>query len=383
MLYSIVVDGSTCLDLILVEAGDPSIMFKEKFFSSHEKKEEQKPDKAESESRRNFLRIVGASAGLWALEKFGGVSEAMASLKSPEREIGNAENEKDYGLVMLDTEDSPVNKAVNFDSKDPIKVDLETAKKAKYSWKIEYIDNSRLHKRFKGAYNKMQKYVPELEKIFKGESVPEKYLYLAIPESYWEFGEKSTSGKGARGPYQFTRSTAKMYGLKIDDKIDERDDPLKSGRACAEYLKDLYNRTGDWNLALSGYNGSFIWGYLKKIGRNKKPNYGDYLKYLASRAERIKDRIGRNNTGKHKVEKGETLYEIAGNNKTSVDKIKEMNRGVIKGDIIKIGQRLNVPGKNMKQLSLVFKKKTRGIRENLDYAPKVNAAIEIIEEKMV
>lgn len=358
-------------------------MFKEKFFSSQEKKEEQKPDKAESESKRNFLKFIGASAGLWALEKFGGVSEAMASLKSPREEIDGAGNEKDYEVIILDPEDNPVDKAVNFESEDPIKVDLETTKKAKYSWKIEYIENLKLNKRFKGAYNKMQKYVPELEKIFKEEGVPEKYLYLAIPESYWEFGEKSTSRKGARGPYQFTRGTARMYGLKINDKIDERDDPLKSGRACAECLKDLYDRTRDWNLALSGYNGSFIWRYLKKIRKNEKPDYGDYLKYLASKAERIKDRIGRNSTVKHKVKEGETLYGIAINNKTSVDKLKEMNKGYIEGDIIKIGQSLNVPGKNMKQLALDFKEKTSGIRENIDYAPKVNAVIELIEEEMV
>lgn len=95
------------------------------------------------------------------------------------------------------------------------------------------------------------KYLPHMEAIFKREGLPIELTRLPFVES--SFNLRAQSKVGASGIWQFMRSTGKLF-LRIDDAVDERNDPLRATEAAARLLRMNYESLKSWPLAVTAYN---------------------------------------------------------------------------------------------------------------------------------
>ncbi|WP_240452888.1 MULTISPECIES: lytic transglycosylase domain-containing protein [Sphingobacterium] len=119
-------------------------------------------------------------------------------------------------------------------------------------------------------HKKADKYLPQIASILKSYGIPEDFKYIPLVESGLD--ARVTSHKGAGGYWQFMPATARLYGLRVNGKVDERVDFLKSTHAAARYLKSLYEEFGDWTLVAAAYNVGG--GSLKaSMRRQKEDNY--------------------------------------------------------------------------------------------------------------
>ena len=126
-----------------------------------------------------------------------------------------------------------------------------------------FISNKKLQRAFKYYLRHKNKYfINSLENGFdiypiikfeiKKSNLPNELVSVVMAESLMNLN--AISDKKAVGLWQFIPSTARLYGLRIDDYVDERKDPYKSTQAAIKYLDYLYSFFGKWYLAIMAYN---------------------------------------------------------------------------------------------------------------------------------
>ncbi len=107
--------------------------------------------------------------------------------------------------------------------------------------------------------------------------LPSQLKYLAMIES--ELKPSAVSCVGAAGPWQLMPATARVLGLKVNHRVDERKNYRKSTRAAAIYLRDLYAEFGDWLLVIAAYNGG-DGNVYRAIKKSHSSNFWVLQKYL-------------------------------------------------------------------------------------------------------
>lgn len=132
----------------------------------------------------------------------------------------------------------------------------------------------KIREKFSLWLSRSGKYLELMKGILKEQDIPEEMVFLSLIES--GFNPNAYSPAKAAGYWQFIASTAKRYGLAINWWRDERRDPVKSTVAAANYLKDLYEMFGSWNLAMAAYNAG-EGKIMKALNRTKAEDYWSLL----------------------------------------------------------------------------------------------------------
>ena len=120
------------------------------------------------------------------------------------------------------------------------------------------------------------KYKSMMLQQLREHNLPEALLYISMIES--SYSPHEYSRVGASGLWQFMPAAGHIYGLTQNRWLDERNDPRLSTQAVAFYFEDLYDRFGDWDLAMAAFNAGYG-AVIKSIAKYNTNSYWQLLEY--------------------------------------------------------------------------------------------------------
>jgi membrane-bound lytic murein transglycosylase D len=116
-----------------------------------------------------------------------------------------------------------------------------------------------------------------MDNVLEKKNLPKELKYLAVIES--ALNHNAVSSAGAVGPWQLMETTAKMMGLSVTNKKDDRRDLLKSTAAATKYLELLYSQLNDWLLVIAAYNSGPV-PVQRAIARTGSHSFWDIKPFL-------------------------------------------------------------------------------------------------------
>lgn len=199
-----------------------------------------------------------------------------------------------------------------------------------------------------GLYSEM------IREALRDRGMPEDLVYLAAIES--GFSPRATSRVAASGMWQFMGPTAQQFGLRINEYVDERRDPIRATDAALDYLQALHAEFGSWYLAAAAYNAgpgrvsralkthagdqtgeeALYWEIIEHLPRETRAYVPKMLALvvLGQAAEAYGFQVERLNPVEYDrvwVPGGTTLRWVAGSLGTDLSEIRDLNPHLIRG----------------------------------------------------
>lgn len=149
--------------------------------------------------------------------------------------------------------------------------------------KTEYVNNyvrkylEKNNQTLGSVKNNSAKPFSVIDNVLEKKNLPKELKYLAVIES--ALNHNAVSHAGAVGPWQLMESTAKLMGLQVSRRKDERTDWLKSTNAATRYLEELYGQLNDWLLVIAAYNSGPV-PVQRAIERTGSRSFWDIKPYL-------------------------------------------------------------------------------------------------------
>lgn len=156
--------------------------------------------------------------------------------------------------------------------------DINVARYAEHGRVKFYLDffQGRARERMNVWLARLPVYEPMIHEALASRGLPKDLVYLALIES--GYSNTAVSRSRAVGMWQFMRPTGKEYGLRVDQWVDERRDPIKATNAAVSFLADLTKRfNGSYYLAAAAYNGGggTVSRGLRRLGAGAEEAYFD------------------------------------------------------------------------------------------------------------
>jgi membrane-bound lytic murein transglycosylase D len=125
---------------------------------------------------------------------------------------------------------------------------------------------------------RMDRYKDMITAELAERKMPQSLIYLAMIES--GFNPTARSPVSASGLWQFMGATARRFGLTVNRKVDERNNPRRATEAALKYLSYLHDRFGSWYLAAAAYNSGegTVGKALKRVTGQTKGTDADFYR---------------------------------------------------------------------------------------------------------